>query len=60
MIMHWPQLVWLALVMIGLGVDVARHGRPKTGKYNLWASLAALLIAVAILYFGGFFAGASP
>lgn len=60
MIMHWPQLVWLALVMIGLGVDVARHGQPKTGKYNFWSSLAAIPIAIAILYFGGFFAGTTP
>lgn len=45
-------LVWLAL---GLGVKLAYHGQPRTGKYNFYVSFLRVAIEIFILYVGGFF-----
>jgi len=50
-----PQLIYLSLVLIGLGAEIARHGEAKKGKYNGWTSLIATLIILTVLYYGGFF-----
>lgn len=50
-----PQLLFIALYSIGLGISFAEHGKPKTGNHNAWASLIAAAIVVTLLYLGGFF-----
>lgn len=25
--MYWPQVVWAVLVLLGLGIELARHGQ---------------------------------
>jgi hypothetical protein len=55
--MHtWPQIVFLIIVLLGLGVDLARHGERQTEvkKYNFWTSLISVLISCSLLYAGGF------
>ena len=50
-----PQLIILALGMIGLGINITRHGETKKeSKYNGWAQLVAKVILWTILYYGGF------
>lgn len=51
----WPQLTYLALLFIGIGVDSAKHGQPRSTKHNVWVSLAATAIVLPLLYYGGFF-----
>ena len=51
-----PQIIWLALMGIGLGMDFARHGQQKTGTHNGWVSLAVAPISAGLLWWGGFFA----
>ena len=51
-----PQLIFLGLIGLSLGYDLARHGKEKeTGKVNVWTSLWAKLIFIGLLWWGGFF-----
>jgi len=51
-----PQLIYLSLVLVALGTEIARHGEPKKpGKHNAVASLIASALLVGLLYWGGFF-----
>jgi LPXTG-motif cell wall-anchored protein len=54
---HWPQYVYLALAFLALGLNLAKHGEPKTGTVNFWVSLVGLALVATLLWFGGFFAG---
>lgn len=53
--MGWPQITWLALSLLGLGIYLARHGKPREDFYNFWLGLFATLLNAGILYAGGFF-----
>lgn len=50
-----PSIVFLALVLLNLGITIFEHGKPKTGNNNFWISLIGNSITIAILYWGGFF-----
>ena len=50
----WPQLIYLGLIILGLGMHMALHGE-KQKRYNAWTQLVASIISVGILYWGGFF-----
>lgn len=50
-----PQMIFLALVFLSLGISCAKHGQPHTGKYSIWTSLAAEGLMFGLLYWGGFF-----
>lgn len=54
--MGWPQYVYLALTLIGLGIEVERHGEPKTGAHNCVTTLIATVLVLWLLHAGGFFA----
>lgn len=55
MTFYWPQIVYIVLVLLGLGIDFQRHGEPRTGKHNAWISLVANVLFFAVLWYGGFF-----
>lgn len=50
-----PQILYLALILMGLGVHLAKDGQPRTDKYSFWGQLFITIITVYILYKGGFF-----
>lgn len=50
-----PQIIYFALIMISLGMSMVNHGKPREGKENFFIHLAAIIMAAAILYWGGFF-----
>ena len=53
--MHlWPQLTYLALLLLGAGMAFAKYGEAKVSKYD-WTDFVAQAAVLAILYFGGFF-----
>lgn len=52
--MIWP-LVYLAITILGIGVALGEHGKPKKGEHNFWVTLVASLIICWVLYRGGFF-----
>lgn len=49
------QLIYLGLMMIGLGVSLAKNGEPKNQKYSFVSSLIATGIEITLLWGGGFF-----
>lgn len=50
-----PQIIVLALMMIGVGFNLAVHGNPKTGNESFFTSLVSNAIMFSLLYWGGFF-----
>ena len=50
----WPQVVYIALTILGLGIAAAKHGQPRE-PYSFPTSFFATAIVFAILYWGGFF-----
>jgi uncharacterized lipoprotein YehR (DUF1307 family) len=56
--MSAPQVVMLVLWAMSFGVAACRDGEPRTGNYSLIATGISILISYALLYWGGFFAGA--
>jgi LPXTG-motif cell wall-anchored protein len=55
--MHFgaPQIILCVLYCLSLGVNLAKHGQPKTGKESFWTGLIAIIIVVTLLIWGGFF-----
>lgn len=50
-----PQLIYLALIALNLGVVLAKHGEVKPHKTSLWTQLLNLAIVLPLLWWGGFF-----
>lgn len=50
-----PQIIWLGLMVLSLGMSLANHDKPKTGYENFWISLIAFGVHFALLSWGGFF-----
>jgi hypothetical protein len=50
-----PQIVYLGLALLGLGIELERHGKPKEGEHNFGISLISTTITICILWWGGFF-----
>lgn len=50
-----PQIIMTALLLLSLGISIAQHGTPKTGHNNAWINFIAVVINIALLYWGGFY-----
>ena len=55
MTFHAPQIILVAMYLLGLGATLADHGKPKTGNNNFYISLIAYSITFFLLWWGGFF-----
>jgi hypothetical protein len=53
---HWPQFTYIALILLGLGVCIAKHGQPR-GPHNLVTDLISTALVLWLLIAGGFFQG---
>lgn len=53
--LHWPQIAYIVLHALGLGITAAKNGQQST--YEFGTSIVSSLIVFALLYFGGFFTG---
>lgn len=60
MIFHWPQYIYLILIIGGLLVSAVKHGEENKDTYNFNRSFTSAVTVLLLLYFGGFFAGATP
>lgn len=49
------QIIYIALMCIGLGVHAAKHGEPRGGTYNFAGAVFSAGITTGVLYMGGFF-----
>ena len=50
-----PQIIYLVIIILGTGINLAKHGEQKNDKYNIWTHLLSVVIILFILYKGGFF-----
>ena len=50
-----PQIIYLTINAIGLLLIAHLHGKPKTGEYNIFITLVSEGLAIALLWWGGFF-----
>lgn len=50
-----PIIVLFAAQMLSLGVEFAKHGKPKVGTYDAGTSVIALVLSNAFLWWGGWF-----
>lgn len=50
-----PQLIFLALMIMGLGVALAKDGEPRDGHHSFFISLVVTSISAGLLWWGGFF-----
>lgn len=57
--MYWPQVIWAVMALLGLGIEMARHGQPRTGKHSFWWQLSGTALVAGLLWSGGFFRQAS-
>lgn len=56
--MNWPQITWIVLVSLGLGMTLMKHGEPRTDKHSFWWALFGALATAWLLWSGGFFSQA--
>jgi hypothetical protein len=49
------QIVWIILMAISLGANMADHGKTRVKTDNFWTALISYVIVNGILYAGGFF-----
>jgi hypothetical protein len=52
----WPPLVYLGLIIYGMGASAAKYGQPKTDKYDATDVIVGPAIVFTLLYYGNFFA----
>ncbi|KHS67332.1 lytic murein transglycosylase [Pectobacterium brasiliense] len=57
--MNWPQITWIVLVSLGLGMTLMKHGEPRTDKHSAWWALFGALATAWLLWCGGFFSQAN-
>jgi len=53
---YLPQFIYLALTMLGLGVNLANDGKSQE-PHNFSKTLFATVFTLALLLWGGFFDG---
>lgn len=49
-----PQIIMISIWMIGLGINMSKHGQEKTVKYNAYHFIIAKMVISTILYYAGF------
>lgn len=56
--MKTPQIIFIIIQFLSLGISMEKHGKPKkAGVNNFWIDLIATVILTGILWWGGFFSG---
>ena len=50
-----PQIIWLVLAVLSVGIALAKNGERKKENYSFFTALIATIIEIIILSYGGFF-----
>lgn len=50
-----PQIIYLVLTFLGMGITLARHGQPRKENYDFGVSLVTNGLLIGLLVWGGFF-----
>ena len=48
-------IVLVVILFIDLGVNIGKHGEPKTDCYNGWTTFVAIIIELILFYGAGLF-----
>jgi hypothetical protein len=51
----WALIVLICITFIDLGIYLAKHGQPRTDKFNFWLYLFCAAIQWWLLYEAGLF-----
>lgn len=51
----WPQAIVVLWYAFYLVVSLALHGKPRDGEHNAVVNMLTMIIAIIILWWGGFF-----
>lgn len=43
-------MIFCGIMMLNLGITLANHGKPMTGKHNFFTTLVAVIIYIAVVY----------
>ena len=52
-VIGWPELIYLVLICLGLGVSIAQHGQMV--ERDATSAIIGVVIVLSLLYWGGFF-----
>jgi hypothetical protein len=55
MVLGAPQLIMLFMMALSIGVSIARFGEPKRDCYDYGDIFVGPAVALALLWWGGFF-----
>lgn len=55
--MKLPQIIYISVLMLGLGLHIAKHGEPRDQDYNAFIALISIVLQLGLLWWGGFFNG---
>ena len=55
--MDWPQITYIVLLAIVVGIDLAKDGEPRGGRHNFITTLISAAIVSWLLWAGGFWRG---
>lgn len=55
MYVGWPQLIYLILAGISLGIHAALHGEDRKHPYDFGSTLFGESLLILLLWWGGFF-----
>ena len=50
-----PQMIYLFLTFLALGISMAKHGEIKTEKENFFTTLLVIILLNGLMYWGGFY-----
>lgn len=50
-----PQICYIVIIALGLGISLAKHGEPREDKYSFFNALFGASIQIGLLILGGFF-----
>lgn len=50
-----PQLIYIALIIVGLTIHLVKHGEKRTDSYNVFIHAFGIGLTLWILHSGGFF-----
>lgn len=51
----WPSITMLVMYLLSLMLNISKHGKIDTEPEDVRYRIVSMLMAITILYFGGFF-----
>lgn len=50
-----PQIIYVVLIALSLGIHLARHGEPRNARFSIWSGLVNASASIGLVWWGGFF-----